>query len=132
MSVGAGKDFLLQVDTGGGTYVTVGGLRSSGLTGAASEIDVTTLDSNQAKELLDGAGIKAFTIKGSGILKSTAPLSTLRTSFLNQTLTNFKLVAVDGTWSGLWKINSFDVSGTHDGAQVFSIALASSGAVSFA
>ena len=64
MSAGAGKDFLLKI-WDGAQYTTVGGLQSSGLKGAAAGIEITSIDSSQAKELLDTAGIKSFTISGS-------------------------------------------------------------------
>lgn len=131
MAAGKGKDFLLQIETASDVFTTVGGLRSSGLSGSAEAIDITSIDSAQAKELLDGAGIVAYALSGSGILKDTAPIAALRTAFAAQTLTEFKLVEVGGTWRGFFKITAFELTGEYNGAQQFSLSLESSGAVSF-
>ena len=81
MAAGAGKDFLIDIDAGGGVFVQVGGLRSSGLSGAAEEIDITTVDEDQWKTILAGAGIKSFGLTGSGVLKDTAPIDQVRAAF---------------------------------------------------
>ena len=131
MSTGAGKDFLIKVDVGGGVFTQVGGLRSSGLSGAAEEIDITTIDEDQWKTIMDGAGIRSFGLSGSGLLKDTAPIDALRSAFLNQTLTEFQLVEVNGTWEGSFKITGFEMTGEYNGAQAYNLTLASSGEVTF-
>lgn len=130
MAKGAGKDLLLKIDVAG-TPTTLGALRSVGMSGSAEEIDVSSIDSSQWKEILDGAGQRSFTLSGSGILADTAPVDNVRDAFLNQTLTTFNIVEVNGTWAGSFKITSFEITGEYNGAQTYSISLASSGAVTF-
>ncbi len=130
MATGKGKDFLLKVYDGA-AYTTVGGLRSSSFKGSAEAIDITSIDSTQWAELLDAAGIRKVGLSGAGILKSDAPVSTLRSAWLNQTLTNFQLVEVGGTWAGSFKITAWELTGEYNGAQTYSLSLESSGEVTF-
>lgn len=131
MTVGAGKTFLLKIDTGGGTYVSLGGIRSNSATLNNEAIDITNMDSSEYRTLLDGAGIRSMDISGSGVLENEAPISTVRTAFLAGTLTNFNLVETNGTWSGAFKITSFEISGEYNGAQTYSVSLQSSGTITF-
>ncbi len=126
MAAGAGKDFLLKI---GGTLV--GGLRSSGFQGAAEEIDITTIDEAQWKTILSGAGIRSVGLSGSGVLKDSAPIDTIRAAFLDQTLATWQLVEVNGTWEGAFKITAFEMTGEYNGAQMYNITLSSSGEVTF-
>lgn len=131
MAAGAGKDFVIKIETSSGVYTTLGGLQSSSHSGSAEAIDITSIDSSQWKELLDGAGTRSFALSGSGVLKDSAPVDNLRSAFLNQALTNFQLLEVNGTWQGLFKVTAFELSGEHNGAQTYSVSLESSGEISF-
>lgn len=129
---GAGKDFIIEIDTtGSGNYVQVGGLRSSSLSFAAEGIDVTNIDTAQWRKFLDGAGIRSVSLTGSGILEDEAPIDDIRTALMNQTLTGFRLTEVNGVWTGDFKITSFELSGEYNGAQQYSLSLESSGAIAF-
>jgi len=128
-----GKNILLKVNTTGSTYVTLGGLRSKGLTMNADGIDITNHGSNEWREFLDGAGIKNMSVSGSGVFQNDATLTTVRTNFLAQTLTNFQVVddAASGiTYQGAYKITSLEVTGEYNGEAVWSISLESSGEIS--
>lgn len=134
MTAYAGKDLLLKVEDthGAGTYTTVGGLRSKNFSWSAEAIDATNHGSNQNKELLDGAGIMAMSISGSGIFTDSATLTRIITAFQSQTLTRFQIVdATSGgqTYTALFKITSLERAAEYNAEQTWSISLESSGSV---
>lgn len=134
MSGNAGKDLLLKVEDspGAGTYTTLGGLRSKTFEMSATVIESTNHGSNQYKEILDGAGIRAFTMSGEGIYNSAATLTLVETACLDQTLTRFQIVdATSGgrTYTGLFKIASVSREASFDAEQTYSISLESSGSI---
>jgi TP901-1 family phage major tail protein len=61
MTAQKGKDLLLKVvNDGGGTFVTVGGLRARSLAFNAATVDATDQESaGRWRELLAGAGLKS-------------------------------------------------------------------------
>lgn len=132
MAEKAGKDFYLKVDTGGGSYSTCGGLRSSSMTINNTEIDVTNHGSNQYRTLLDGAGIRSMDISGSGIhTGDAATLDLIDDNCMAGTLTNFQIVDNDSgrTYQASFKITSFERAGEYNGAQEYSLSLMSSGSI---
>jgi hypothetical protein len=61
-----GKDLLLKID-GGGTFVTVAGLRSKRLAFTAEVVDITEAESaGRWRELLDGACVQRASLTGAG------------------------------------------------------------------
>ena len=84
MSKIKGSDMLLQLDTtGSGNYTTIGGIQTSRLSIRRGDTDVTNQSSTgKWRELLEGAGIVAIDVSGSGVLDSAAPWSTLRSVML--------------------------------------------------
>lgn len=127
-----GKDFLLEVDTGGGSYTMLGALKANSMSLNNEEIDITSKGSNQWKELLDGAGIRSVSISGSGVYDAESPINLVEDNCKDGVLTNFRIrdAAAGGrTRTGLFKITSFELSGEHNGATTYSISLSSSGEV---
>lgn len=132
MTAGAGKDFIVEVDSdGAGTYVQVARMRSNGLTVNAEEIDITSMDDDQFKTLLSGAGIRSATLSMSGVLSDEAPIDVIRTALLDQILTRFRLTEINGQWLSYFKITSFEKTGEYNGAQLYSMSLSSSGPITF-
>jgi hypothetical protein len=88
MTAQKGKDLLLKVDSdGGGTFVTVGGLRARSLAFNAATVDATDQESaGRWRELLAGAGLKSARLSGSGIFKDAASDETLRQYFFGGTV----------------------------------------------
>lgn len=134
MSKQRGDQFLLKVDTsGGGAYVTVAGLRSTGLNARLRPVETTSKDSGGQRELLDGAGIQSFTLTGAGVFDSGTAHETVRTLFLGRTRRNWRITRGDGTTvTAPCLVTALDAAGEHDGEETFSITLESAGAVSFA
>ncbi len=129
-----GKDLLLKKEdaTTPGTYVTIGGLRSKSMHFNNEAIDVTNHGSNEWKEILDGAGIKHMSMSASGVFNSSATLLEIETAMLAGTLTRFQIVDVytgGRTYTGYFKIASFQRAGEYKGEQTYEISLESSGVI---
>jgi len=126
----SGKNFLLKVDVGGGTYETLGGLQSKSYSLSADGIDVTNHESNQDQTFLDQAGVLSMSVSGSGVHNGNANLNTVEDACLNQSLTSFQLIDDSGrTYTADMKVTSFERTGDHSGAQTYSVSLDSSGGV---
>lgn len=135
MAAQKGKDLLLKLDeTGGGSFVTVAGLRATRLSFNADTVDVTTVESaGNWRELLAGAGLRTAAISGSGVFKDAASDAALRQVFFDGTIPDFEIVIPDfGVVTGPFQLTNLEYSGQHDGEAAFEIALVSAGALSFA
>lgn len=134
MTAQKGKDLLLKLDeTGGGTFVTVAGIRSNRITFNADTVDVTTAESaGQWRELLIGAGVKTCAVAGSGIFTDDAADAALRRVFFDDLTPDFEIVIPHfGTITGPFQLTSLEYSGTYDGEAAFEVSLASAGALTF-
>lgn len=134
MTAQKGKDLLLKVDSdGGGSFVTVAGLRARTLAFNAGTVDATDQDSaGRWRELLEGAGLKTARVSGSGIFKDAASDETLRQYFFAGTLRDWQVIVPDfGTVEGPFQIATLEYGGRHDGEVSFDLGLESAGALSF-
>lgn len=122
-----------STSTGAGAFTTVAGLRSRSLAFNSERVDITHADSaGQWRELLEGAGAKSARISGSGIFKDTASDATIRAYAFNGTIRRWQVVVPDfGVIDGPFQIQSFDLSGRHDGEVGFEITLEFAGELLF-
>ena len=134
MTAQRGKDLLLKLDeTGGGSFVTVAGLRASRISFNADTVDVTTAESTDRwRELLSGAGVRSAAVSGSGVFKDQASDAAIRRVFFDSIAPAFEIVIPDfGTVTGPFHVTALEYAGNHDGEATFEVALASAGALSF-
>lgn len=134
MTAQKGKDLLLKVDSdGGGTFVTVAGLRARTLAFNAATVDATDQESaGRWRELLEGAGLKTARVSGSGIFKDAASDETLRQYFFAGTVRDWQVIVPDfGTIEGPFQVTALEYAGEHDGELGYEIALESAGALAF-
>lgn len=134
MSAQSGRDMLLKLDqTGGGSFLTIAGLRTRSLSFNAASIDITDAESaGRWRELLAGGGIKRAAVAGSGIFKDQASDAQIRTLFFDGTIRDWQLIIPDfGTIEGLFQIVALEFSADHAGEVTFEIALESAGALTF-
>lgn len=134
MAAQKGKSILIKVDmTGGGSFSSVGGLRSKSITINKETVDVTDSDSaNQWRELLAGAGVKSVSLSGSGVFKDSASEGQIRSYFFSDTMADFQLVIPDfGTFEGPFDIPTLEYSGEYNGEAQYSISLESAGEITF-
>lgn len=130
MAAQKGSDILIKVDsTGGGVFVTIGGMRSKSISFNAETVDVSDSDSvNKWRELLEGAGLKNATITGSGVFKDSAGEEDVRGYFFSQSIEDYQFIVPDfGTVEGLFQVTSLDYAGEHNGEATFSMTFESGG-----
>ena len=135
MGAQKGKDLLIKLDaSGGGSFVTVAGLRTTRLAFNSDTVDVTTAESaGQWRELLASAALRSASVSGTGIFKDAASDAALRQVFFDGVSPAFQLVIPDfGTVTGPFQITSLEYGGTHDGEATFEVSLASAGQLGFA
>lgn len=134
MGAQKGRDLLLKIDsTGTGSFQTVAGLRSHGLSFNAETVDVSHQESTgQWRELLAGAGLKSAAIRGSGIFRDAASDATIRACFFDGTIRDWQVIVPDfGVIAGPFQIVSLEIGGRHDAEVTFELALESAGELSF-
>jgi TP901-1 family phage major tail protein len=133
MAAQKGKDLLIKIDDGTGTFVTIAGLRSRRFTLNTEAVDITHAESSgRWRELLAGAGVKRASISGAGVFKDGASDATVRQVFFDGLIRNWQIVVPDfGTIAGPFQISSLDYRGDHAGEVTFDLSLESAGALTF-
>ena len=134
MGAQKGKDLLLKVDSdGGGTFVTVAGLRSHTVAFNAESVDITHAESvGRWRELLAGAGAKNARMAGSGIFKDAASDEIVRSYMFDGTIRDWQVIIPDfGTVEGPFQVTALEFAGRHDGELAYELALDSAGALTF-
>lgn len=128
-----GKDILLKLDDGTGTFVSVAGLRTRKFVLNAETVDVTHSESaGRWRELLDGAGVRRAGVTGAGIFRDADSDALVRQVFFDGLLRNWQLVLPDfGVISGPFQVTSLEYRGEHAGEMGFELALESAGALAF-
>lgn len=134
MATKAGINLLLKVESpaSSGTYATLGGLQAKKMTINAEVIDVTNHGSQEWKELLSAHGVRDVKISGNGVFdNASGNLSVVEDACLNNSLINFQVVDADSgrTYTGSFKVVTWERNGEHKGAQIYAVTLESSGAV---
>jgi TP901-1 family phage major tail protein len=133
MAAQKGKDLLLKIDDGTGSFVTVAGMRTQRLALNADTVDVTNADSiGRWRELLAGAGIRRASLAGSGLFKDAASDALVRQAFFDGTIVNWQVIVPSfGTIAGPFQISALDYRGDHTAEVTFELTLESAGALTF-
>lgn len=128
-----GRAFALQVDmTGGGSYTTVAGLRTTEESEEFGEVDVTTKDSGGWFEQLAAASTHKLTVSAAGVFQNDTAFNKVRDYARAGSINSMKLIFDgSGTITGLFKVTALSRSGEHDGAVQYSLTLTSSGVPTF-
>jgi TP901-1 family phage major tail protein len=135
MPAQAGKNLLLKVESpaASATYITLGGLRTKTYTWANEAIDVTNHGSNENRELLNAAGVRSMSISGSGVHDGdAATLNLIEDALQTGVHQSFQIVDVSAggrTYTGNFKVVSFERGAEHSAEQTYSISIESSGAI---
>lgn len=131
-----GRDVAVKVSDGGepAAFVVVAGIKARSIVLGAGLVEATTAESPSAwRELIAGAGTKRIEVSGSGVFKDAASDERLRAAFFAGETPALRLEVADfGSLTGPFAIQELAYSGEHDGEAMFSVRLASAGAVSFA
>jgi len=133
MAAQRGKDILLKLDDGTGTFVSVAGLRTRKFALNAEAVDVTHSESaGRWRELLDGAGVRRASVTGAGIFCDAQSDALVRQVFFDGLVRNWQLVLPDfGTIAGPFQVTALEYRGEHAGEMTFDLTLESAGALAF-
>jgi len=135
MAVQKGSALLVKVGDGASpeVFTTVAGLRDTSISINAETIDVTNKDSSRVRTLLADAGIKSFSISGSGVFTDSASEQTILTNFSASTFSNYQFLVPDyNTFSGKFQVVSIEYAGSYNGEVTYSMSFESAGAVTIA
>lgn len=133
MAAQRGKDILLKLDDGTGTFVSVAGLRTRKFALNAEAVDVTHSESaGRWRELLDGAGVRRASVTGAGIFCDAQSDALVRQVFFDGLVRNWQLILPDfGTIAGPFQVTALEYRGEHAGEMTFDLTLESAGALAF-
>ncbi|MCA8881881.1 MAG: phage major tail protein, TP901-1 family [Rhodobacteraceae bacterium] len=128
----SGKDLLIKLDDGAGTFLTIAGLRATRISFNAEMVDITSLESGGWRELLGGAGVRSATLSGAGVFRDDATDLRAQDVFFNGMVPQFQVVIPDfGIVEGPFQITSLEYSGNYDGEATYEMSMASAGVVAF-
>mgnify|MGYP001400366354 FL=1 len=133
MAAQKGKDLLLKLDDGTGTFITVAGLRTRRFTLNTEAVDITHAESaGRWRELLAGAGVRRAAISGAGVFKDAASDTVMRQVFFDGQIRAWQVFIPDfGLIQGLFQIASLDYRADHAAEVTFDLALESAGELTF-
>ena len=131
-----GRALLVKIDDGAGTLSNLCGLNSKSFTLNNSPIDVTTPDCTTPEGALwteTLAGLKNASVSGDGFFEDSTTEARMNTvAMSNDNSTNFEIVIPDfGTYAGAFRITSLEFGGETEGGVTYSVALESTGAITF-
>ena len=132
MAVQKGALLLLKIDISG-TYTTIGGLRSTSISMNDESVDVTNKDDGGDRVLLAQAGIRSFSVSGSGVFIDSTAETNLKSAFGAASFTNFQIIVPDfGTFTGPFMVASLEYAGEYNGEVTYTTSLESAGSITFA
>ena len=132
MAVQKGALLLLKIDISG-TYTTIGGLRSTSISMNDESVDVTNKDDGGDRVLLAQAGIRSFSVSGSGVFKDSTAETNLKSAFGAASFTNFQIIVPDfGSFTGPFMVASLEYAGEYNGEVTYTTSLESAGSITFA
>lgn len=134
MTAESGRGFLVKIGDAGmpEIYTTIAGMRTTALSINNSMVDVTNKDSDGWRELLSGAGARRMSVTGAGVFTNSTAESTLRGKVLDGTIARYEIIFENGDlFTGSFQVTALDYSGDHDGERSYTLALESSGTISF-
>lgn len=137
MAAQKGLSLILSAETAvAGVYEVVGGMQTDSLTWNNEPVDITNKDSLSFRTFLEGAGTKSLDLSGSGVFSDDAGMELVRDAAEADDQLKFQLVVPATTnaksYTALFQISSFSMSGDHNTAVTFELSLASSGVVTIA
>jgi len=128
-----GKDFLIQKQDGAGpfTYTTIAGMRSTSMTINNEQVDVTDKGDTPWRQLL-ACGIRSMEMSASGVFSDASILDDIMSDVTNGAIITLKLISGRGdSFLGAFLITSCERNGEYNGAEQYTLSLASAGAVAY-
>ena len=135
MAVQKGSGLLVKIGNAASPEVfsTVAGLRDTSISINSETIDVTNKDSSRVRTLLANAGIKSFSISGSGVFTDAASEQSVLTAFSATTFSNYQFLVPDyNTFTGAFQVATLEYSGSYNGEVTYSMSFESAGTITIA
>jgi TP901-1 family phage major tail protein len=135
MTAQSGRAFLLKISDDGSpaTYLTVAGLRTNSFTLNSETVDITHKGSGAWREILPGAGVRAVSLRGTGIFTGSDAEARVQAKTMAAEPCDCQITFEDGArFEGAFQIASLEFTGDHNGARSYSISLESAGPITFA
>lgn len=133
MAEQCGSAILISFKDSGGTYRVVSGLRTQSISLNAEAVDVTSSSSvGRWRTYLDGCGIRSATMSGNGPFNDDLGQNAVLDSVMNNQLREAKILVPGlGTFEGMWKVTSLELSGEHNDAVQYSQTYESAGEITY-
>jgi len=114
-------------------YRTLGGLRTKSMSFSSEGVDVTNVDSQEWKVMLDNSGVRAASFSGGGVYTAETVFREFRADFLANANTCVMLLDAKSkeVIEGCFKITEMEISGSFDGEGEYSVSGESSGPITF-
>lgn len=126
-----GKDLLMRINRAG-VYELVAGFRSNGITINDQMVDITTKDSGDFRELMQGGSFRSISLSGSGLFTSDAAFSEVHSHMLAGTHPDCELTVPGfGTYRGLFQITNLAMTGEYNGEVTYTLSLESASPITF-
>lgn len=133
MSAQKGKELLLAVNDGTGTYETVGGFISNDFDINGQAVDITSKDSGGFKHALDGGGIVSISTSASGVFMDDESFERVHAAALSNGHLDCRITLPDFmTYTGPFIVTSLSLSGGIEDAVQYNISLESAGTITTA
>ncbi len=114
------------------TFTQVGGMRSTGMTINKEQVDITTKDDNDWRQLLAECGIKSMSISLSGAFSDETKLNEMQAEVIAGTHKNYQITSARGdSFEGPFEIASMERSGEKGADEQYSITLESASDITF-
>ena len=113
----------------GGDYRLLCGLQATSVTISQEGVDTTDNCSGSIRQMLEGAGVRSFSISGNGITRLPSALSFLLSIYFAQSHIDIKVKSGTLELYSTMQIASIGDSASHNGAELFEITLESTGRV---
>ena len=127
----AGRAFVLKVSDGTSptTFSQIAGLRNTQFAVNNNPVDITNAGSAGFREWLPDGGVQDIQVSADGIVDETdADFDLLEAAAFNRTAIEAQIVSGHGdAIAGEFVVTSFQRTGAFDGAETFSVTLASNG-----
>ena len=127
-----GRKMRIKIDDGSGTLTTIAGAQEDSMTLENGEIDITNKDSDAKRELLE-RGTQSVNLSCNGVYYAQDEGNqTLYTRAQEGTIDAYTVEFEDGEMlEGNFQIGSYERTGEHSGATMFTCELKSSGAITY-
>lgn len=129
-----GRNFLVELEDAGnpGQYLPIGGFTANDLTINNAQVDITDKQDAPNRTLLEGCGIRSIDVSGSGFFDDNAQTVEMQAAALLGVHKNLRITSEYGDeFLATFEVNTFTRGGPHDNAESMSVAIASSGPVTY-